>query len=371
MKRQLSLAWFRAAPPDPTSPVDDTAALLSILGRQHRIELFHESNAHDFPWRQAQGAFDLAVYELDDQHSSAFIWPYLLRVPGVLVPARAWLQDSRLASLSEQRRLADARRERAFGGPPMLRAPMLASRIVVVSDTARARTLESDYPGACVRMAPVGVRGAAGASAGPRPARTGGLAVGVLDRRGAARVERVLARARAAGTNASLLTGAAADVLEGADIVVVLDWPPFAERLPGALAGMAAARPVVVLESELTAAWPALDPQTWRPRTPVSTAAPVAISIDPRDEEHSLLLAVRRLAADSGLRVQLGAAAYAWWAAHATPDHAAAAWAAILDEAISRDAPPRPPGWPGHLDADGTETARGILAAFGLQSDLF
>jgi hypothetical protein len=41
---------------------------------------------------------------------------------------------------------------------------------------------------------------------------------------------------------------------------------------------------------------------------------PVGVSIDVLDEDHSLKLAIRRLAADDGLRAALGAAAWALWA---------------------------------------------------------
>ena len=82
------------------------------------------------------------------------------------------------------------------------------------------------------------------------------------------------------------------------------------------------------------------------------------------------MLAMRRLAADRPLREQLGRAAQSWWQAHATPSHAAAAWNHILEEAASLAPPARPPDWPTHLGADGTELARSILHEFGLTSDI-
>jgi len=62
---------------------------------------------------------------------------------------------------------------------------------------------------------------------------------------------------------------------------------------------------------------PLLDPQTWQPRGFDSVEAPIGISIDPRDEEHSLTLALRRLTRDAGLRAQLGDAGAARWAQRA------------------------------------------------------
>ena len=96
-----------------------------------------------------------------------------------------------------------------------------------------------------------------------------------------------------------------------ADVIVSLPWPATGENRAPALAAMAARKPVIVLETTSTAEWPALDPQTWRPRG-FSADAPIVISLDPRDEEHSLVLAIQRLSSDAVLRSQLADAAYAW-----------------------------------------------------------
>ena len=91
--------------------------------------------------------------------------------------------------------------------------------------------------------------------------------------------------------------------------------------------------------------------------------------MDPRDEEHSLSLALRRLANDSSLRHALGTSAHAWWHEHATVDHAARAWRSILDDAVTLTPPERPANWPRHLTADGTERARELLSEFGASVD--
>jgi len=96
-----------------------------------------------------------------------------------------------------------------------------------------------------------------------------------------------------------------------ADVIVSLPWPVTGDAHRSALAAMAARKPVIVLETTSTAEWPALDPQTWRPRG-FSADAPIVISLDPRDEEHSLVLAIQRLSSDAVLRSQLADAAYAW-----------------------------------------------------------
>jgi hypothetical protein len=175
-------------------------------------------------------------------------------------------------------------------------------------------------------------------------------------------VERAIDRAREAGADVTLTTG-------DADMVIAMQWPPFGEPQAAALAAMAAGKAVVVMETEATADWPAYDPQTWRARASGGGGAPIVVSIDPRDEEHSLMMTIRDLARDQGLRDGLGAAAQAWWRAHATPAHAAAAWQQVLTDARTLQPPARPPDWPRHLIADGTEDARAILRETGATVD--
>jgi hypothetical protein len=182
-------------------------------------------------------------------------------------------------------------------------------------------------------------------------------------------MERALQRARDGGAAAELLVDVSPErVLHEADVILALRWPSSGEPLTAALAGMAAGKPVVVFEMETTADWPALDPQTWQPRG-YTGRDPIAVSIDPRDEEHSLMLAIRTLSADRALRDRLGAAGRDWWRAHHTVSAAADAWRQLLAEAATLEAPPRPADWPAHLNADGTEGARRILAEFDQRVD--
>jgi hypothetical protein len=120
------------------------------------------------------------------------------------------------------------------------------------------------------------------------------------------------------------------------------------------------------MEMDATADWPAMDPQTWRPRGIGADQLPIVVTVDPLDEEHSLLLAVRRLSSDAALREQLGHAAHAWWKQHATPAHAAKVWNHILEEAVGLNPPPRPNDWPQQFSRDGTELAREILTEIGV-----
>jgi hypothetical protein len=317
--------------------------------------------AHDFVWRHARHPFDVCVYELTDTPGAAFIWPYLLHYPGI-VRLRSLTHRHRGRQLQHERRAPDSLAEGAFG---VGRIPLLASRLAVVADPVLAGRLQDRYPEARVRSAPICV---AGVEPGRHPAAVPMVAVTATTH--AEAVHRAAARARGAGSALAVRIDAdARAAARDADIVIALPWPPPDEPPVAALLAMAAGRPAIVHETALTAAWPALDPQTWQPRGIVPHGDPVVVSIDPRDEEHSLMLALRRLAAEPALRARLGAAAHAWWQTNATPAVAAAAWRPLLEEAATLPPPTRPPGWPAHLQADGTERTRAILAEFGVTVD--
>jgi hypothetical protein len=332
----MRIAWFRAAVPDVSDPLDDTAALLDELRRAHEIDVIVESGAHDFVWRHALRPWDLCVYELDNSRAHEFVWAYLINYPGIVL-----LRSTDIAHL---------------------RVPLFASRCVVTSSAAAAELLRARYPEVHVRTAPIGIaaRGASHGNAGP-------ARFAIFDERSRDRevVSRAVQRARDAGASFEMLD-ANPDTLAACNVVIAPGWPPFHRAPAAVIAGMAAGKAVVTMETDATAEWSAMDPQTWRPRGIAVSDQPIAVTIDPRDEEHSLMLAIRRLSSDAALREQLGTAGQAWWRQHATPAHAAAAWNQRLEEAVRLSPPPRPGDWPKQFSADGTELAREILSEFGL-----
>jgi len=340
----MRIAWFRHATPDATDALDAGAALIDQLRSSHDIDVIVERNAHDFVWQHLHRPWDLYVYELDNTPAHEFIWAYLINYPGVVM-----LRSTDL---------------------PHLRVPLLASRSVVTSNAANAELLRARYPDVHIRVAPIcsGPRGTAphlesGADlTGPRATR-----IAVFDRRpwDGAVVERAIQRARDAGATVQLLEPDS-DLVAGCDLVIAPGWPPFHDAPTAVFAGMAAGKAVVTTEMDATAEWPAMDPQTWRPRGIGISDPPIAVTIDARDEEHSLMLAIRRLSSDAVLREQLGRAGHHWWKNHATPVHAAAAWEQILEEAVRLSPLPRPDDWPKEFGEDGTELAREILTEFGL-----
>src|SRR5207253_1901731 len=105
----------------------------------------------------------------------------------------------------------------------------------------------------------------------------------VFDRRerGGDVVGRAAQRARDAGAVFELLEADTdANLLAGSDVVIAPGWPPFHHAATAVLAAMASGKAVVTMEMDTTAEWPALDPQTWRPRGLGITAAPIAVTID-------------------------------------------------------------------------------------------
>jgi hypothetical protein len=353
----MRIAWFRHTDTDAANPLDASAALIDELRLTHDIDVIVEANAHDFVWQQMQRPWNLCVFELDNTRAHQFIWGYLPNYPGVVL-----LHSIDVANL---------------------RVATLASRASVVADRGFAERLHERFPSANVRYAPAfagPARSASGADLSltrtddGTDAATRRVKFVVYDRRARGRhlIERAFERARSAGATFDVLEReATSGVLARSDVVIAPAWPPFHSSSTPLLAAMAAGKTVITIETEATAEWPAIDPQTWRPRGLAVADTPVAVTVDPRDEEHSLMLAIRKLSADAALRDQLGRAARLWWEAHATPARAASAWAAILREATSLSPPPRPDDWPKHFLVDGTELARDIRSEFGLTSDVY
>jgi len=379
----LRLAWFRPAPVEGQEESDHLAAVIAGLRGAHAINVVSERDAHDFVWQHARGMFDLCVYELDNTLRHQYMWPYLLHYPGVLALQSATVHDSRRARLVHEGRLADYATEILFaGGPkhvrppwhmargvwPMLRVPVTASRLTAVADPALAESIGTSLPEARVRLLDVGVP-APRTAATPAHQPPAPIVVAVVEPARAEVVARAIGRVRADGLLLESHVASARDV-PSADVVVAVRWPLHGAPLMSALSGMAAARPVVVAETSTTAAWAALDPQTWRTRDVGRGDTPIVVSIDPRDEEHSLVLALRRLATDAALRADLGGAARDWWASHATLDHAVSSWQSVLELGLALPSPPRPDGWPPHLDADGSALARTLLAECGIDDDV-
>jgi hypothetical protein len=365
----MRVAWFR---PSPVSALDAriTTAFETELSRSQTVDAFDERTAHDFVWKHFRAPYDVCLYEWNHTPRHRFVGAYLFHYPGVLlvhslVGARHALAVSRLVvmgnSSAAELVLLDVPSER-IRVAPQFAAPIAAPASRDPSVSAVGGSLSANRRPALFGRA----------AARPDVAEADVVRFAVIDAEHIEIAERAMARARTAGAAAALVEpeGDIDRTIYDADVVIALQGPTFAEPLTPALLGMSAGRPVIVSEAEATADWPTLDPQTWLPRGLVGNESPVAVSIDPRDEEHSLMLAIRRLSADASLRAQLGTAARRWWETHATPKHAADSWSRILKDAVSI-APPRASDLPAHLTADGTAFARQVLAEFDISVDVF
>jgi glycosyltransferase involved in cell wall biosynthesis len=302
----------------------------------------------------------------------------------------------------------------AFDGPlyydwPMLRAVVTSARGVAVHSARLADQLSAEFPGVRVDYLAMGIpapdSNAADAAAVrarhglPADAFVIGAFGGVTPEKRigplleAASVVRryhpslrillvgsehshfdVTAEATAAGV-ADLLTvtgyvdeGELPAYLGAVDVVSSLRFPGAGETSASWLRALAAGRPTIVTDLAQLADVPTIDP---RSRTVVHARptrgphAPVAVSIDILDEVHSLVLALKALAADASLRQRLGANARDYWRAH----HTVARMIEDYERAIARGAAAPAPAvtLPAHLRSDGFEHARDLATGAGFR----
>jgi len=198
----MRVAWFGPLPPDRSGIAAYCAELLPQLASRHQIEAFVDDGdggsgaarvdpiagvdvrgAHDFPWRSATHRFDVCVYQLGNQLCHDYIWPYMVRYPGLVVIHDGQLHHARAEGLIRRGRLDDYRAEfsychprapralhemvisglgEAFGSMyydhPMVRIPVEAARVAAVHNHLLARELSGQFPGADVVPIRQGVR---------------------------------------------------------------------------------------------------------------------------------------------------------------------------------------------------------------------
>jgi len=152
--------------------------------------------------------------------------------------------------------------------------------------------------------------------------------------------------------------------LMASDICACLRWPTNREISASWLRCLAAGRATIITELAHLVDVPTLDPHDWRLRDG-SEGEPVAVSVDIVDEDHSLHLALDRLASDDKRRALLGKAARAWWNAHHRLELMAADYARIIERAVSLPAPR--PALPAHLRDDGTSRLAALTRAVGIE----
>jgi glycosyltransferase involved in cell wall biosynthesis len=195
----------------------------------------------------------------------------------------------------------------------------------------------------------------------------------------------VLAGTRDASVNvdgliAALGIGGATRILEGlddaqfdrtiaaVDVSLNLRWPTAREMSGPWVRALAAGRATVIVDLVHLALVPSLDPRTWQRHSPGGGPAdgssePITVAVDILDEDHSLRLAMRRLARDRDLRDQLGRAGRRHWEAEHSFDRVVQDYQRAMTRAAS--APDPVVDRPAHLRPPALAQARKLAAEFG------
>jgi glycosyltransferase involved in cell wall biosynthesis len=156
------------------------------------------------------------------------------------------------------------------------------------------------------------------------------------------------------------------DCIAAVDVTLNLRWPSAREMSGPWLRSLAAGKPSIVIDLAHTADIPCLDPRTWARHA--GDAEPVAVAVDILDEDHSLRLAMRRLAGDADLRRTIGDAGRRYWMREHSPEAMLSDYLRLMEAARSRPAP-RPP-LPPHLVDGGMRQLESLLAPLGVPSPL-
>ena len=186
----MRLAWFSPWPPQRSGIAGRSAELVPLLaGRGHAVDVFVDASqvrtevstndaptagrvrvlsAHEFLWRQANGQYDLPVYQIGNSHLHRYIWPYLFRFPGLAVLHDGRVHHARAEALLSRGREDDYRTEFAwnhpqvspdaaelaileFDGPffyqwPMVRTVLATARLTAAHSSGVADQLAKDWP---------------------------------------------------------------------------------------------------------------------------------------------------------------------------------------------------------------------------------
>ena len=154
------------------------------------------------------------------------------------------------------------------------------------------------------------------------------------------------------------------DYLAASDVCICTRWPTSRETSASWLRCMAAGKPTIFTDLAHTVDVPSLDPRNWSvlAGTTSEEARPVGVSIDILDEDHSLKLAIRRLATDNRLRAMLGANAQALWARRFSVEGMAAAYLGVIARSLIEDTSrPDMAALPPHLRSTGAEYAEAVV----------
>jgi glycosyltransferase involved in cell wall biosynthesis len=150
------------------------------------------------------------------------------------------------------------------------------------------------------------------------------------------------------------------------DVSLNLRWPTAREMSGPWLRALAAGRPTITIDLAHLADVPSLDPRTWQVNSIATrdTIEAVCVAIDILDENHSLRLAMRRLATDGELRTSLGAAGRRYWEREHSMPRMLEDYERILADAATRPAPRVT--LPEHLVTNGDRLLKEVLGEFAV-----
>jgi len=148
------------------------------------------------------------------------------------------------------------------------------------------------------------------------------------------------------------------DHLAACDVTLNLRWPTARETSGPWLRALAAGRATVITDLAHLGDVPSLDPRSW------TEHGPVCVAIDILDEDHSLRLAMRRLASDAALRERLGRAAREWWAREHSLGVMVEDYERVMREAAQRPDPDVE--LPAHMRNPGDRKLRALMDPFDL-----
>ena len=440
------IAWFTPLSSSSLGLPCHRTALLARLQDRYAIDRYIDTDperlnnvpprtfsAHDFVWKQLRNPYDLTVYDVADSPRYDFIWPYLVRYPGVVVLHDERLHRSRATMLFAQGRGDAYHAEFHYNHPeanpaipelemsilrgatselwPMRRVVIESSRLLVAPNAWMAATLKTEAshdrleviePGAPkVDASPETrqrIRSRHGIAADtvvfsmvgpPSPeCRTDPvwsamallrhemppvhlLICGEVDD-----VQRNMTRQLDITTHVSWISSAEASALVSAtDVCLCLEWPSGRHAMMSLVESLAVGKPSIVTDLANRVDIPSLDPRDWNLR-PLASAHGTAgdsfsdaacISIDILDENHSLRLAMSRLAGDSALRAKIGTGARVLWERRFTFDRLVKGFDAAITRALEvSPSDVRQAELPAHLREDGTDGVRSLLAPFGV-----
>jgi glycosyltransferase involved in cell wall biosynthesis len=405
-------------------------AALDLFVDQAEVSVAGARNARDFIWMHRRQPYDLTVYQLGNARCHHYMWSYLFRYPGLVVLHDAQLHQARALGLLTERvepRRSDYVAEfhanhpdappavaeliaSGLGGTlyahwPFVRLVLHAARLTAVHNARVRDRLREEYPGVAIESLEMGVREPGRDEIGAVRQRHGipkdaiiVAAVGAItpEKRIDAVVSAVAAVAdrlprvhlvlvgtpvdhydvesavRQAGIESRVhIAGfvddhSLDDYLAAADICACLRWPTNRETSASWLRCLAASKPTIITDLAHLSDLPTIEPVQWALRNAGPDQDPIAVGIDVLDEERGLARAFLRLAADEGLRRQIGAAAREWWRAHHRLESMAERYRTLVADAAHRPVPT--PSLPDHLVADGSATARALIDAFDVRS---